>query len=634
MSETHSSPAPPVYALLAKERNLAADAALIEALPDLEPELQPVALDTLIARAREGRLAELVGRFTSFDLGLQELILARIDGLYAGARRAIADERFDVRASAIELIRRAGHCKLVYLLADALRAGTSDRRTREQAAAALNEVTADYAARRAQGAADRAEASALERDGAYLARALQQAIECWELHFRGEVLVAAVWLGDRLEAALLAKAGSPRSRFAQALIESAYGGYNPGDGRLAGFAFRALQSPELRTEMAKRLATCRHPDFVRALIDESWLLADPRIADGFQRVRGLAWLETDDAWLSELPPGRARALVRLIGASGMKADEKVAAYTRLLCPGGPALEEAAFWKLVELETEAATDVLHALAERSDGRLSIPARRELKRRGRGDDDPATEGPGGESGASAESQAFNVLWQSFDHADEQVWEQSAATFGEHSADLLAGLEARLSSSEARDRSKALRMGRALGLGKALAEQIYPLANDVDAVVRSVAAALLADVGGVTARRILRRCLDDPDPRVQANAIEAIDRLEVPDRDEQIAPKLEAQHHRVRATAVAALLRMKVHRAGEVLLDMLEDPSQAQRIAALWVVERLQLGSLLYRLEHLAQHDPDAGVRRRARRAHRSIGSWLMPPEPVAQREDESL
>ena len=206
MSETLSSPAPPVYALLAKERNLAADAALIEALPDLEPELQPVALDTLISRARDGRLAELAGRFTSFELGLQELILARIDGLYAGARLAIADERFDVRASAIELIRRSGQCKLVYLLADALRPGTSDRRTREQAAAALNEVTADYVARRARGAADAAEASALEREGAYLARALRQAIDCWELHFRGEVLVAAVWLSDRLEAALLAKA--------------------------------------------------------------------------------------------------------------------------------------------------------------------------------------------------------------------------------------------------------------------------------------------------------------------------------------------------------------------------------------------------------------------------------------------
>jgi HEAT repeat protein len=129
-----------------------------------------------------------------------------------------------------------------------------------------------------------------------------------------------------------------------------------------------------------------------------------------------------------------------------------------------------------------------------------------------------------------------------------------------------------------------------------------------------------------------LDDPDPRVQANAIEAIDRRGEPHRAEQLEPKLEARHHRVRATAVAALLKLRVDRAAEVLLDMLEDPSGTHRIAALWVVERLHLGSLLDRLELLAEQDPDSQVRRRARRVYRSIATRSMPLESAEALEDE--
>ena len=88
MSEATQLPAPSVYALLAGEPNLAVDAALVEALPDLEPELQPVALDTLITRGRDRGLTNLVGNFVSYDQHLQELIVARVSGLYAGSRLA------------------------------------------------------------------------------------------------------------------------------------------------------------------------------------------------------------------------------------------------------------------------------------------------------------------------------------------------------------------------------------------------------------------------------------------------------------------------------------------------------------------------------------------------------------------
>ena len=76
MAELRETSAPSVYALLAEQPNLAADEALLEALPELEAELQPVALDTLIGRGRARGLIGLVGDFAEYEPELQELVVA------------------------------------------------------------------------------------------------------------------------------------------------------------------------------------------------------------------------------------------------------------------------------------------------------------------------------------------------------------------------------------------------------------------------------------------------------------------------------------------------------------------------------------------------------------------------------
>ena len=120
MSNPREKCAPRVFALLADQRNLAVDSALVQALPELEPEVQPTALDLLIERGRERGLRALVAGFDRFDSQLQELVLSRVGRLYAAARLAVTDESLDARRSAIELIRRSGDAKLAYLLADSI----------------------------------------------------------------------------------------------------------------------------------------------------------------------------------------------------------------------------------------------------------------------------------------------------------------------------------------------------------------------------------------------------------------------------------------------------------------------------------------------------------------------------------
>ena len=70
------------------------------------------------------------------------------------------------------------------------------------------------------------------------------------------------------------------------------------------------------------------------------------------------------------------------------------------------------------------------------------------------------------------------------------------------------------------------------------------------------------------------------------------------------------------MAALLRMEMPLAAETLLEMLDHGVASQRIAALWVIERLHLSSLFDRLVRIAKHDPDGRVRQRAKRLVRSV------------------
>ena len=625
---------PVVYALLAGETNLAVDDALLEVLPELAAPEQEAALDVLLARQRETGLLGLVAGFPSFDPSLQQRVLARTPGLYAGTRLAVDDERPDVRHAAIDLIRQSGDCRLAYLLADMLCSATADRETRQRAAAALNHITARHVEQQTRTRPDPAERREWTARGDYLARALRRAIEGWELHFRPEVLVAAMWLSDHLAEPLLEKASSMRSRLGRALLEQLR---NPRDPRLAAFTLRALASPDLRSEVARQIGACRNTTFARALARQAWLLGDPQIARSCQRIRSLAWLEegADSGDPAAVPsPGEWAGLVRLVAACGLNSERRLGIYGHLLATGEEAAQEAAFWQVAAEHNEEATRLLRSLVRSRDpawADLPAAAARELRRRERDAQlAPIKEPDLPPAPPATPAEWFEHLWLRFEQMDEPERRAAVDMIPQHRAAFTPRVTAGLRSADPAERLKALQVARHLDLTAAVDTEIYRLANDADARVRSAAVAALGGLGGPVAGRIIRRGLEDPDPRVQSNAIEAAHRLDLPATPDALTPKLEADHHRVRATAVAALLQMNVQPAGEALLDMLEDPSALRRIAALWVVQRLNLASLLDRLYTLAENDPDTRVRHRAARVLRSLADDGLLPMPDSLEE----
>lgn len=598
---------PAVFKHLKDTHNLAADAALVEALPRLEPFAQAAAIEILVQRANPPFLAEVVGRFNDYTDALQRLILAHVSGLSAGVRIALSTATFQHRAGAIETIVRGEAGRLAYLLADALR--SQCRRTRELAATGLNRMTG-HLLDRLEAAPPAAQLVELNALASYLAETLGIAVRRWESHLQPAVLQAALWLGGRVEPEILGKLRERRTKIAHALIDLLQGS---SDTRLAGFILRALAVPELRSAAAQSISRASNRAFLRALLTESWLLADAEIERGCRRLRDGRWVQDAVDELLDLEGPVVACAVRFLASIGGQPDRRIKLLGELLGAGHDDVRRAVVWQLVCDESNAATDLLTAVAARPGDVGTRIAARELRRRRGGVASEATtaESTTTTTAELAVQHAFDRYWNGFD--DLSLNERARASDVIRSrvpqVDIL--LRAKMASADPLNRARALRVAKNLGLVKDLEESIYRSTSAPEPIVRSLAVSMLADLPGPTTERLLRTAVNDPDERVQANAIEVLDQLNTAGRINLTRKKLESSNSRVRANAVKSLLRVELRQAGAALLDMLDAPSAAHRLSALWVIERVGLPAMLTLVNEMSSSDPDKRVRMRAKR-----------------------
>lgn len=607
---------PVAFQHLRHQRNVAADAALCESLPHLEGAAQQAAVDLLLRRGHTTTLVSVVGRFSEFDAALQARLADRAGDLFAAIRAALSAPRFELRAGAIALITRARAPRQMYLLGEALRHRCA--RTRERAAESLHAVTADFLVRRQGAQPD--QVHALYHEGTGLVEALSAAVTYWEIHRQPAALEAALWLDDQLHPVLLKKLREPRTRIARTIVERLETTRDP---RLAAFAVRALAVPQLRAAAAQCISRTPDETFQEALLAVSWLLADPAIAKAGRAVRSAPWLEAQAAGKSDRELC-AESSLRWLDCIGSTPEQRQVGYQELLTVGGGATRRSVLWRCVEDTGPASTALLAVMAARQGDELATIARREMGRRGSSVSSAAPP-PAAPSPVNEAARYWSLLERD---ADPETLAEAAKLLHARPQTVAEFLQNKLAAGTAPERIRAIHMALHFDLAEALADPLLRLAHDGDAAVRAQAVRALERVPGVAAQRVLRQAASDAEPRVQANAVEALDQRNDPDRATVTRPSLASPHARVRANAVKSLLRLEVQEAGAALLKMLQGDSRAHRISGLWVVERLQLCSLLKRIAELSQRDPDEQVRRRAARVVRDLRI-----APTGRREQSS-
>ena len=594
-----------IYDVVTRSSSTAADSAFLTALPDLEPALQAEALDRLVKRgAREG-LVPLVTRFTKYDAGLQRLILERIEHLFEAVRIAASSDREADRLGCIRLIRMSANPKLAYLLT-----GMLSRRcaiTMKAAADALFEM-AGNALSEYQSALAAGRPATVQRERVnHVAEALGRALESWHAHFRSEVLVASLWMCSFTEETLFKQSATTRTKLARAINSTVRGPLSP---QLAAFSLRALAQSELRANIAKSIAANTGAEFVNSLLDESWVVLDPKVGQACLWIHEPGWYERHFELAGTLDDRSAGHAVRFLAASGVAKDTKLAVYKRMLRLQHGPLSEAALWQVVHSDGEESTRILQEVSRWTDRTLSKIAETELLRRSA--DIPTHKAvdtsTGGADRAAAEE--FNSLWRRFDMLDADVRKQELVALIEEAPKVCEWVRERLGANEPDDRLKALGFVKAAGVVEPFEERIYALSHDTSTCVRSAAVALLSEVRNNVTARILRQALSDPDRRVRANAVESAENSNTAEWIEQLKALLDDDDNRVRANTIKALLPHQVREAAVALLDMLDDTDAMNRMSALWVVEQLGLSTMANRLKNMALDDPDDRIRERSR------------------------
>lgn len=620
---------PAAFSLLAGQRNSAVDAALVEALPQMESDAKLAALDLLATRDHAPSLALLVTRFQSYDATIQEGLLAHVEALSRGFSLALNSGNLDDRSAGIDLIVRSENYSCADLLADAVRHPCSQ--TRELAAGGLYALVEQFVSRKNERVSGEP-LDSLEEQGEKLAAAMALAVRRWGRHFQPKVVLGALMLGGRVEEVIREKLDEPRSKLVRVvtdLIDSTR------DVRLADFVLRALAIPQLRSTAGQTISRSESEPFLREIFLQTDLLQNEAIERGCRWVREGKWIEEAQRALIDLPEAAVIGTLRLVAAMGCSHGRRIELLREMAELQRGEVREAVVTQLARDESHAATELLTSLASRGGDRASELAMDEVRRRHGDRGGMETLNPGMPTPSKGQV-AFEKYWESFGELTVEEKTSLGRSIRETVPRLPGLLRVRLESQDSLVRARALRVVEAMGMLEEMEDYVRPLAHDPEPTVRSQAIQMLVYYPGPGSSRTLQSALNDPDPRVQANAMEAIDALDSPDRARISSTKLGSRHARVRANAVKSLFKSDLRQASEALLAMLRDPSPSHRISALWVIERMHLATTWEAIHELSRNDGVDRVRRRAERVCRSLklGSPTVEQGLVSSSSDTTI
>jgi HEAT repeat protein len=605
---------PSVFAILRDDPNPAADAALVEALPDLEAFEQASALELIIRRGHAPALASVVIAWPAYGGSLAELIMARAGDMAGGIRAAINSPLAENRRAAVQLIVAGRTAELAYLLVDVLK--SEDRTLRTAAAEGIWQITTNTLSDFGRES-DTTTAAARGTRLIQMAEAVSAGLRLWDLHKEQSLLQAAAALEDRAVTALAASMREPQSSLPRMLGQALE---QPGNDWAAGLVLRGLAMPEVRAFAVKAVMHNEDPALMSGVLRSGWLIADPVIEKSCRRLQPGAWVDRAVSILIRADSATIAQGVRLLFAMGGAPEQRANALRKVLDAPNDELRRAAVWALLTDDSDGSTDLLRVAAARGRQAGAAIASRELRRRARrmGLVSSSAATVADDSAPSEAQSLFARYWNGQDELGESALAEIERRLDTHRSEAQALARRRLASADPLDRVRALRMVERLAWTRDLSDAVLRSAGDPHPLVRGAAVAMLVEIPGPTTERLLRDAMNDVDERVQANAVEAMDRLNLPSRAPATVGKLASRSGRVRANAIKSLLRMEMRVAAEALMKMLEDTDAAHRVGALWVLEHIGSGALWDRVEAMSRLDTDERVRLRARRILRVMSA----------------
>jgi HEAT repeat protein len=583
----------------------------------------------LMQRNRRGSWVTLIRAFHKLDENMQQQVLARPRDLFGPLAETMQDFTGAARENVIAIVQRCTDVRLVYLLAEALMDPRPEVRTLA-GNSLLEAVRRHWQAVHTpleEGAQVDAESDAL------LHRAIDTALRHFKTHRQNATVLAAL-IHERQQDSdlwlLFQDAYDDRMRAATVLLRA------PAEPALAAATLLALGS-SLKPAAVAGLSTAETPVMAAAFAAESYRLIDPVLREPAQAVSHLKMfpaLRKEPPWTLETWP----AWLRLMELVGLQPAERLIWLTQLL-ETAPPRPEACPWKIAAARALAdtllpeAVKPLAGLAQDPDERVARCAGRFLLQNG---------GPAGwrqraqhallasphasvrrlwaqhralarepDPAALARRPAvrsgFDRVWNGFQRMPPAVRRTAARTVAMDPA-LADQLRVKF-QGDVLEVAQALKMIMALPDLSAYRNQIISLCGHGDPRIASLAVRLVGRLEDPRLRDLLEAAAQHPDGRVRANAVEAMEELNIAHHSQQVLAMLDSRHNRERANAIRALGKFDFATARDCLQRMLTDASPLHRMSALWVVGQLNLLEIMRQVSNMARRDPNTRIRRRA-------------------------
>jgi HEAT repeat protein len=607
-----------LYQSLRSIADTSVDRALAAALPTADAQSRQWIALILLERQHAGSLTALVVNYHLLEEPTRVALIGQIEHLYSPMRVASESRDEQVRTNVIEIVRRARHSRLAYLVTDQLR--HMPREVRQAAADCLLELAQGHARSDQVNSAD-------ARSVAYLAKAIFQAVRSFDVHGQKEMLhaltlVSPMPLDETREllvdaehpatsalARLMEDAEAPATRRAllayakvPTLVDAALIGI--GNAWRHGHCADVLHTAHLTIDGSVRelLLSLKQPILLLPRVDQlpealaasgkpsnlqqwrhlpQWIMALP--IEASQKVQKLAALEqVPDA------PTRLAALRRLMQLSEDSQTLCACAVIADFChdPHTP-LARIAIRFLVRRKWEGLMPLLLKLVNGSDQQIRVLAAAQLAPLG-----------------------FNRLWAAWPRLSSANQIAAGRALIKLDRGFHSHLGARLKANDDNaTKMQALAIIQRLRQGQFFVPTLEAMIHDQDVRIASSAVQVLGAGECAEAADQLRKALDHHDSRVRANAVEALHQLHLTEPLPQLLRMARHDEARPRANAIGVLIETQGDQAIELLLNMLADKRPQQRISALWLIDYLELVQVSQQVAELSIADRDPSVRRRA-------------------------
>lgn len=512
-------------AVLAASGMVRASEAVVHALDIPREAVQIAAATAIVRRSSLNNHLELLARFDRLPVGARMAIRQGSDLLEAAFRQMLLHGDGSTRARALRIIEETQQFRQIPHLLVLLKQPTlGDLPTVNQVFWSLIESLYD-ACEPAQ--ADGNTVPAAEALRRWTLTHLETAVAEFDQLAIPEPVVAGILLLGEPSHSSVRKAlwnGPPACRdlASRILLESRHPGVLR---QIAASLSQSYPHPKVMEAIGKR----SDPELIGALLRA----VEPRVTGQQQKnlrqIHALPWLDVAPDLIASIPPVLQPALVRFVAATRLSSKVKGAIHEWLLRHGTPAGREAADEHLPKLEEDVVQDVVRQSLDDDNEQVQAWAIHQLRQH-------------------AIPEAFALLIKRLDSPNEAVQAAARQELSSFNTErvlemvdefspveaLVAGrllpkvdaeFETKLRRLLAQPiRQKRIRVARAvalLGLQATVPEAIVAMTDDLDPVVRRTAVEILGTIPTNDAFLALNRLQNDPHPRVQGEAVAALQR-----------------------------------------------------------------------------------------------------------------